>query len=428
MDEPHGRGQYRIKPLRSRLDPCRRCQTDDPNRVDNFVTESRPAAPLLQGTRVVEIAQLIAAPFCGLTLLDLGAEVVKVEPPAGDAMRDFPPYLDSGESALFRVLNRGKRGVVADLTTSEGRALAQGLITRTDVVIDNLGETRSLLGLSYEEAAARRPGLIWCAVTGWGTESPGRSIDPSLQAAMGMVSITGEEDGGPVRMPVPLVDFMTGMYAVQSILVALGQVRVGGAGAYLDCAMADAATTLVSTSALLAAGGHFSPRRLGSESPLVSPSGVFTAGDGREVQIVCVTERHWRRLCAAFERPEWIEDPLRRDNASRLAKRDLVHKEIQALIASDTAASWVKRISDHGALCEHVRDIEEAWADDRLLARGLVTDEVMGGTGWSARMPLVSLARGPSRPESPRPLSPAPGLGADTEAVARELQEEAEAG
>jgi len=373
---------------------------------------------VLRGVRVVEFSQLIAAPFCGLTLADLGAEVIKVEPPAGDAMRQFPPYLADGRPAQFCALNRGKRGVVADLSQPDGRALAARLIARADVVLENLGDARELLGVSFAEAAARRPQLIWCAITGWGADSPGRSIDPSLQAAMGLISITGEEAGGPVRIPVPLVDFMTGMYAAQSILAALWRVREGGCGAFLDCAMADAATTLASTSALLAAGGHFSPRRLGSESPLVVPSGVFIAGDGREVQIVCVTERHWRGLCRAVGHPEWVDDPACADNAARLANRQLVRSRLQAVIGSDRAEAWVKRISEHGAICEHVRDIEAAWRDPRLVRRGLVA-EPADGVESGIRMPFISLARHGGAAD--RAAAGAPALGADTAAVWEEL-------
>jgi crotonobetainyl-CoA:carnitine CoA-transferase CaiB-like acyl-CoA transferase len=206
------------------------------------------------------------------------------------------------------------------------------------------------------------------------------------------------------------------MYAVQSILTALWRVRLGSPGAFLDCAMVDASATLVSTSALLAAGGLFSPRRLGSESPLVAPSGVFVAGDGREIQIVCVTERHWRRLCLALGHSEWAEDPAYQDNAARLANRDLVHARVAQVIGTDSAAAWVKRISDEGALCEHVRDIEEAWADERLAARGLASQEPERGPGWSARIPTVSLVRNASEP-----LAPAPELGAHTDEVVREL-------
>src|SRR5947209_7528094 len=172
------------------------------------MAESAPAAGVLDGVRVAEFSQLIAAPFCGLTLLDLGAEVIKVEPRDGDALRSFPPYLDDGRSAQFRALNRGKRSVVADLATPGGRALAGELIAAADIVVENLGDARELLGVSHQDAARDRPELVWCSITGWGAGAPGRSIDPSLQAAMGLISITGEEGGGPVRIPVPLVDFM----------------------------------------------------------------------------------------------------------------------------------------------------------------------------------------------------------------------------
>ncbi len=375
--------------------------------------------PVLDGVRVVEFSQLIAAPFCGLTLLDLGAEVIKVEPRGGDPLREFPPYLDDGESAQFRALNRGKRSVVADLATSAGRELAARLIAAADVVIENLGDSRPLLGTSYEDAAARRPALVWCAITGWGADAPGRAIDPSLQAAMGLISITGEDGREPVRIPVPLVDFMTGMYAVQSVLVALWRARTDGRGGFLDCAMVDAASTLASTSGLLAAGGHLSPRRLGSESSLVVPSGVFPTSDGRDVQVVCVTERHWRGLCDAVGHPEWVEDPRSSVNSARLANRALIRERLEPVIASDTAASWVERISAHGAICELVRDIEEAWTDERLRARGVVA-EVAGSPEWARRMPVISLTHVPAGVGDLR-LPRAPALGADTDAVAREL-------
>jgi crotonobetainyl-CoA:carnitine CoA-transferase CaiB-like acyl-CoA transferase len=381
--------------------------------------EPRKRHRLLDGVRVVEFSQLIAAPFCGLTLLDLGAEVVKVEAPTGDPMRGFPPYLDDGQSGLFRILNRGKRSVTVDLGSRAGCDLAGRLIARADVVVENLGDARELLGVSFEQAAAENPALIWCAITGWGAGVPGRSIDPSLQSALGMISITGEDRGAPMRIPVPLVDFMTGMYAVQSILVALWRVRQGGRGGFLDCAMADSATTLMSTSALLALGGHFEPRRLGSESPLVVPSGVFTAGDGGELQIICVTERHWRALCDALGHPEWKNDPACADNDARLANRRLVRDRIQSVVATGTAQSWAGRISAGGAIAELVRGIEEAWADERLVARGLVGDAAPS-PAWARRMPLVSLAGAGAA--GTRDLAPAPALGADTDAVLAELE------
>ena len=352
--------------------------------------------PLLDGVRVVEFSQLIAAPFAGLTLLDLGAEVVKVEPPGGDPARGFPPPLEDGASAFFEVLNRGKRGVVADLRSSEGRASAAELIATADVVIESLGAAREALGVSYEQASADRRALVWCSISGWGRDRPDRAIDPSVQAAMGMISITGTADGPPVRIQFPLIDLMTGMYAVQQILAALWRAERDGAGALLDCAMADAAATLTSTSMLLATGGVLSPRRFGAESPLLVPGGVFATADGRQVQIICLTERHWRGLCDAVGHPEWLDDPACADNATRIAHRALVHSRLADVVAAGDAAGWVARISAAGAICEIVRDIEEAWADERLRTRGLVSE---------SGLPVVSLAR-TLAPGAPLPRAP----------------------
>jgi crotonobetainyl-CoA:carnitine CoA-transferase CaiB-like acyl-CoA transferase len=178
--------------------------------------------------------------------------------------------------------------------------------------------------------------------------------------------------------------------------------------------MADAAATLTSTSALLAAGGHFDPRRLGAESPLAVPSSVFKTGDGKEIQVICVTERHWRSLCEAVGHPEWLADPALATNASRIANREVVRELLTPVIASDSADVWVERICAHGAICEHVRDIEEAWKDPRLQQRALV-GALSDDPPWAARMPLVSLARTTTTP------APGPRLGADTEAVAQAL-------
>ena len=346
------------------------------------------ADTLLAGVRVVELSQLIAAPFAGLTLLDYGAEVVKIEAPAGDPARGFPPWLPDGASAFFEVLNRGKSGVVADLATAAGRERAAELIASADVVIESLGPARGALGVTYEEAAARKPALVWCSISGWGRDQPGRAIDPSVQAAMGMISVTGAEGGPPVRIQLPLVDLMTGMYAVQSILAALWQAERNGAGALLDCAMVDAAATLTGSTMLLAAGGVLSPRRLGAESALLVPGGVFPTADDKEVQIICLTERHWRGLCEAVGHPEWLQDPACADNATRLANRGHVHARLAEVVAGGDAAAWVQRISAAGAICETVRDIEEAWADPHLRERGLVSD----GAG-PLPLPVVSLAR-----------------------------------
>jgi crotonobetainyl-CoA:carnitine CoA-transferase CaiB-like acyl-CoA transferase len=365
---------------------------------------------LLDGLRVVEFARLIAAPFCGLTLADLGADVVKVESPAGDDTRTFPPVGPDGESAYFRALNRGKRGVVLDLSDPGDRETARRLAERADVVVENTGAER--LGFGHAEASAANQRLVWLSVTGLGARRGGRALDPSLQASMGLMALTGEATGPPLRVPVPVVDILTGMYGAQSVLTALWRAERTGTGAFLDCALVDSAATLTSLTALMALAGSDPPRRLGSESHLVVPSAVYAASDGEHVQIVALNERHWQALCAALDQRGWLDEPRFAEKEARIANRELVNERIGAAIATRPAGEWVERITAAGGLCERVREVEEAWADPLLAERGL-----LGRMPDGTLLPLVSLARA----ADPRQLEPSPALGEHTDAVLREL-------
>lgn len=367
---------------------------------------------MLEGLRVVEFSRLIAAPFCGLTLADLGADVVKVESPRGDDTRTFPPVGPGGESVYFQALNRGKRGVVLDLDDPADLETARRMVDRADAVVENLGDAAARLGFGYDDAAAVNERLVWCSVTGLGAGRGGRALDPSLQASMGLMALTGEPGGPPLRVPVPLIDLMTGMYAAQSVLTALWRAERSGKGAFLDCALVDSAATLTSLTALLALAGSEAPRRLGSESHLVVPSAVYEAADGEHVQVVALGERHWEAVCTALGRREWLDDPVCAGNDARMANRGLVNERIGAVIATRPAREWVERIVRAGGLCQRVREIEEAWADPLLAERGLVERMPDGST-----LPVVSLARTAGSPAPP----PAPALGQHTDAVLNEL-------
>jgi crotonobetainyl-CoA:carnitine CoA-transferase CaiB-like acyl-CoA transferase len=371
---------------------------------------------LLEGTRVVEFSRLLAAPFCGLTLSDLGADVIKVEPRSGDETRSFPPFFDDGESGWFHAVNRGKRSVALNLSDPRAGAIARRLIDGADVVLENLGEARARLGIGFDEAREANEKLVWCSITGLGAESGGRAVDLSLQAEMGMMATTGETGGAPVRVQAPTIDLMTGMYAAQRVLAALWRVERGGAGAFLDCALIDSAATLTGPVALLALGDHLIPGRIGSESYLVVPSAIFQASDGAHLQVIAVTEDHWRAVCAALGHPEWVEDPRSADNAARVANRELVHGWIRDVIATDTAATWVAAITAAGAICETVREVDDAWSDPRLVERGLLARLAADGLD-AFPLPVMSLAR----TADPAALAPGPRLGQHSEEVLRDL-------
>jgi crotonobetainyl-CoA:carnitine CoA-transferase CaiB-like acyl-CoA transferase len=327
--------------------------------------------------------------------------VVKVESPRGDDSRAFPPFAPNGESAYFHALNRGKRSVVVE--NDDLRRLAE----TADVVIDNVGSAR--LGFGPADAPER---LVWCSITGHGADRGGRAMDPSLQASMGLMELTGERGGPPLRVPVPLIDFMTGMYAAQSILAALWQVERTGRGAHLDCALLDSAAALTSVVALFSLSGDFEPGRIGTESYARVPSAVFAAADGAHVQVVALHERHWEALCEALGRHEWREDPRSATGDARLANRELVHRRIADVIATAPAAEWVERINAAGGMCEPLRTVGDAWRDPLLSERGLI-GKVDGGP-FDYPLPVVSLAR-------PGELVPGPSLGQHTDEVLAEL-------
>jgi crotonobetainyl-CoA:carnitine CoA-transferase CaiB-like acyl-CoA transferase len=243
----------------------------------------RMTASVLDGIRVVEFSQLIAAPYCGLTLADLGADVIKVESVHGDHTRKWT--LEGQESGFFHMFNRCKRGVALDFRTPTGRATARRLVASADVVIENLGDPSRVLGFDYAEAAVDNPGLVWCSITGFGRGRSERAIDQTLQASMGMIALTGEPDGPPLRVPLPVVDLVTGMYATQSILAALLGRERSGQGALLDCAMLDAAATLTSAAGVLWMTGYIPP-----PAPTATPEQIAQvlrdgAGHGRPTPV-----------------------------------------------------------------------------------------------------------------------------------------------
>ena len=328
---------------------------------------------LLDGVNVVEVSQLIAAPLCGLTLADLGASVTKVESPHGDYTRTWAK--PGAESAIFHMLNRGKRSVVLDPRLPGHRVHAREMVMQADVVIENLGDAMAhTYGVDYADISDVRPKLIWCSISGLGRGRGGRAIDMTLQASMGMSALTGEHGRPPLRGAMPFVDIATGMYAAQSVLAAILELERGGDGTFLDCAMIDAAATLTAAPAALALSGYSMPRRMGSESDLFVPSRVFETADGEYVHVVAISPSHWRAICRAIGHDDWLTDQRFATNQARLEHRDFIHSAIAEAIRGRTASDWCELIPKEGGFCARVREIEEAWADPLVRGRGRLVD------------------------------------------------------
>jgi crotonobetainyl-CoA:carnitine CoA-transferase CaiB-like acyl-CoA transferase len=337
----------------------------------------------LDGIRVVDVTASLAGPTATQILGALGAEVVKVEPPEGDHARAWgPPFVD-GMGALFFAANAGKRSVALDLA-ADREALLE-LIDAADVLVlslrPGLAEAR---GLDAETLHARNPGLVHCTIGAYGrggplSDRPG--YDPLMQAAAGIMSVTGERDGPPVRSGVSLIDFATGQWAAIGILAALLERASDGRGRTIDTSLYE--TALYSMSSHLAAYAESGevPGRHGSAFPLIAPYELFPTSDGA-VMIAAGSDALWQRLRAAIELPD---DERFRTNPDRVRHRAELCEAIAAVLRTRSSAEWEKRLTEAGVPVSPVRDVGEVFVHGQTQALGIL--QQLGG-GTTVALPL----------------------------------------
>jgi crotonobetainyl-CoA:carnitine CoA-transferase CaiB-like acyl-CoA transferase len=326
-----------------------------------------PAVPsALDGILVADFSRVLAGPLCTMTLGDLGAEVVKVErPDGGDDTREWgPPWHDEG-ATYYLGLNRNKRSVTLDLKDPGDLALAQRLAARADVLVESFRPgTIDRLGLGYDDVAAGNPGVVYCSISAFGTGERAAALpgyDLLLQAMSGLMSVTGETDGRPLKVGAALIDMICGLYAANGILAALHARSRTGEGQRVHVSLMDSALA-----ALLNQGSGFLnagvvPGRLGNRHPSITPYETFRAADG-DFAVACGNDALFRRLCAAIGRPELPDDERYADNRARLAHRDALTADLEAAFAEADAAEWVARLGEAGVPAGPINDIGEAFA------------------------------------------------------------------
>ena len=298
----------------------------------------------LQGIRVVEFCQVLAGPFAGCLLADMGADVIKVESPEGDLMRQWPPILD-GYSQYFASVNRNKRSVVLDLKTDTGRAAAHRLVQSADILLENFRPgVMARFGLDYATLARDHPALVYCSVSAFGQSGPRAAeggFDMTIQAMSGVMSVTGEHDGRPAKCGIPIADFSAGLYAAFSVTAALHKARATGQGDHIDVSMLGSMLGIANlqTSELFATGRD--PVRLGSAHPLNAPYAAFCCRDGY-FALAAGTNKLWEAACAVINRNDLPKDPrfasptLRAQHQNAL--RDLLESEFIKYDAGDLLA------------------------------------------------------------------------------------------
>lgn len=335
----------------------------------------------LRGIRVLEFGQIAAGPFVGMLLADLGADVVKVErPDGGDGMRDWPPLLaevPGGErfSGNFASLNRNKRSISLDLKDPAAIDRLRRLCDKVDVVLENYRPgVLDRLGLGYASLAEANPRLVYCSVSGYGQSGPyaGKgAFDVTVQAISGLMSVTGERDGPPVKCGVPVGDFAAGLYAAYSIVAALREVGRSGNGARIDCSMLG---SLLGISALQTSeyfGTGVAPARLGSAHSRNAPYQGFDASDSPFV-VAAGNQDLWRRFCVVVDRPDLVADPRFATQEDRARNQTPLAELLQPIFGRQTRSAWLSAMDATGVPCAPVNGFDDIIADPHVAAMGLV--------------------------------------------------------
>lgn len=335
----------------------------------------------LAGVKVVELARILAGPWAGQTLADLGAEVIKVEAPEGDDTRRWgPPFWDrDGQpvAAYFHAANRGKSSVIADFRTPEGQAKVRALIAEADIVIENFKVGGlAKYGLDYAALKAVHPGLIYCSITGFGQDGPyahRAGYDYIIQGMSGLMSITGPAEGQPHRAGVAVTDLFTGVYAATAILAALHERHRTGLGAHLDLSLLDCAVSVMANQAMNYFASGTAPARTGNWHPNLAPYQVFEVSDGHII-IATGNDAQYRRLCSILGRDDLAADPRYAENRGRVAGREDLAAALTEGTRRFTKAELLAACEGQGVPAGPINTMDEVFADPQVLARGLRLD------------------------------------------------------
>ena len=330
----------------------------------------------LDGLRVLDVTQVMAGPFCAMLLADLGADLIKVEPPAGDSTRQMPGAVGT-DSPSFNALNRGKRSIVLDLKTDEGRAAFIRLARSTDILIENYRPgVMDALGLGYPTLSALNPRLIYTSISGYGQSGPNRSkggFDLIAQGVSGIMSITGEPGGPPVKAGVPLTDLSAGLFALVGILAAVEYRHRSGVGQQVDAALVDAGVALSVWEATEYFSGIGIPKALGSAHRMIAPYQAIRCADGY-ITLGAANERLFRRLCDVLGHAEWSALPEFADSASRVLNRQRLTDRIEEVTAAAPRSHWLALFDANDIPCGPINDYAQVFADPQVIARDMVVE------------------------------------------------------
>jgi len=381
---------------------------------------SPPHPGPLAGMRVLELTQIMAGPTCGMLLADMGADVVKVEKlPGGDDARGYREPCVNGVSAPFLMMNRNKRGIALDLKDPRGRDVLLRMVSSVDVLLENFRRgTLDKLGLSYAVLAQANPGLVYCAVSGYGRDGPYADkggFDLIAQGFAGLMAVTGEPGRSPVKTGNPVTDINAGILGALGIVAAYVHKQRTGRGQIVDTSLMDAALQQTYWHAAFHFATGVSPGPTGSAHLLTAPYQAFHASDGW-VNIGGANQANWERIADVLEHPEWRDDPRFATNSARMRNLASLTALMGAVLSTRTRSEWIERFDAAGVPVGPVNSIGEALAHPQTLARGMVVDLVHPQAG-----PTKALGCPIHFSETPTEITrPAPLLGEHTREVLQE--------
>ena len=363
---------------------------------------------ILEGIRVIDFTHMIAGPLSTMVLADLGADVIKIEPPEGETARHLGDPYWTDQTDYFIALNRNKRSVVLDLKSPSGIDAVRALIADADIVVENFrAGTADKLGLGYDALAELNPRLIYCSISGFGPDGPYAdrpAVDPIVQALSGIMQLTGTETSGPLKTGFPLGDYVTPLFGAIGMLAALIEREKTGKGQRIDVSMLDATVF----SMIPREGGYFAkglhPIRRGNGHTQLMPANTYHTADGRQIMLFCHNPKFWQALIDVLGDEGLRTDPRFATNAARIAARDELEARIGAAFLEHPLSYWLPRIERFGASAAPVRTFDEVFADPEILRHVVATvDHPTAGE--------VSLLKTPIRfSETPVTIRAAPPL------------------
>ena len=376
-------------------------------------------AQALNGVRVLDVTQVMAGPFCAMLLCDMGADVIKVEAPAGDSSRRMAGARGD-DSAAFNAVNRGKRGIVLNLKMEAGRTALRRLASSADVLIENFRPgVMAQFGLDYADLRQDNERLIYASISGYGRTGPSRGkggFDLVAQGVSGLMSVTGEAGRPPVKAGVPITDLGAGLFALAGILAALHHRERSGRGQHIDTSLVDSGVALSVWEATELFSSGVVPQPLGSAHRMSAPYQAIRCADGY-ITLGAANDRLFARLCEVLGHPEWSAEPDYATDSDRVTHRESLAARIEAVTVEQPRAVWIERLDGRDIPCGLINDYREVMRDPHVRARQMVveTDHPTLGTISTLGTPL-KLSETPLVPGRPAPL-----LGQHTDDVLREV-------